>query len=89
MQCKCGSTKFFTQTVGNNVGIYCKKCGIRAIGNQEVQSDEKTEPNEETTIDSIKSRAVELWSALHQAELSYEEYVAVNGYIVDLFLSDN
>lgn len=26
-ECKCGSTDFFTEPKGNNIGLYCSKCG--------------------------------------------------------------
>lgn len=27
MKCKCGSENFFIEKNGNNMGLYCKKCG--------------------------------------------------------------
>lgn len=26
-ECKCGSIDFFTEPQGNNIGLYCSKCG--------------------------------------------------------------
>lgn len=45
-KCKCGNTmKFFTETKGNNIGLYCKECGkwIKWLDKNEVRAFEQKE----------------------------------------------
>ena len=45
-KCKCGNTtKFFTETKGSNIGLYCKECGkwIKWLNKNETRAFEQKE----------------------------------------------
>lgn len=41
------------------------------------------------TYDEFKDQITELWSMLQQMDVSYEESMELNSFVVDLFLSSN
>ena len=43
----------------------------------------------ETVKDTLKNKALELWQELNESELSYEDFIEVQEYILTLFSDIN
>ena len=52
---KCGSVSLYTETKGNNIGLYCSDCGawIKWIGKDELRAFEHSKEENQTMDDGV------------------------------------